>query len=65
MKIKALIMSLFLMLSVIATSAMAKEIELALYYKPGGGSDRHSSIVAKSLENTRCNSKEKVFLNLC
>jgi len=49
MKIKSLIVSLFLMLSVVASSAMAKEIELALYYKPGGGSDRHSSILAKSL----------------
>lgn len=54
-------MSLFLMLSVIATSAMAKEIELALYYKPGGGSDRHSSIVAKSLETQGVTVKKKFF----
>ena len=34
----------------ISTMAHSKEIDLALYYKPGGGSDRHSSIIAKSLE---------------
>ena len=61
MKIKSIIMSLFLMLTVVASSAMAKEIELALYYKPGGGSDRHSSILAKSLETQGVTVKKKFF----
>ena len=50
MKLITMIMTTLFMLNIFATSAMSKEIELALYYKPGGGSDRHSSIVAKSLE---------------
>jgi tripartite-type tricarboxylate transporter receptor subunit TctC len=61
MKIKTIIMSLFLMLSVVATSAMAKDIELALYYKPGGGSDRHSSILAKALETQGITVNKKFF----
>ena len=60
MKIKALIMTALFMLN-ISTMAHSKEIDLALYYKPGGGSDRHSSIIAKSLETQGVTVNKKFF----
>jgi len=61
MKLITMIMTTLFMLNIFATSAISKEIELALYYKPGGGSDRHSSIVAKSLETQGITVKKKFF----
>ena len=60
MKIKSLIMTALFMLN-ISTMAHSKEIDLALYYKPGGGSDRHSSIIAKSLETQGVTVNKKFF----
>jgi hypothetical protein len=60
MKIKSLIIAALVMLN-ISTMAHSKEIELALYHAPGGGSDRHSSIMAKSLETQGVTVNKKFF----